>query len=316
MKKALIAISILLLSILANNPIYAQKAEFLPDTNVILLGDQIKFRFTFTLPLDAKERLPLFSDTLTKSIEIIEIRPIDTLLENNTKTFIQDLIITSFDSGFHVIKPITFEYMLEGDTGINTTETEAFLFEVKTVAFVETEDIKDIKDILRVPLTLREILPYILGAIVLAALIFLLMYYLKKRKKKQPFMFRKKPVIPPHIEALNAYEVLRKKKLWQNGFVKDYYTELTDILRVYLERSHLFNAMEMTSDEIMHEMSKRETTETLRLDIKSVLELADLVKFAKHLPLPSEHDLCFKKCVNYVEETKPKTVEQNDKTNE
>lgn len=297
----------------------AQEVSLELDTNAITLGDQITMRMHFTIPSGAIGVMPDLRDTISKEIEIIDIAPLDTLKTDESLTFSKDILITSFEPGFHVIRPFVFEYFFKGDTVIHQLETEAFLLEVSKVEFDETADIKDIKDILKVPLTFRDIWPYLAAAILLAALILLIMYYLKRRKEDKPFIFRRKPVIPPHREALLALEVLRKKKLWQQNMVKEFYTELTDIVRTYIERSTEVKAMEMTTDEIITGLTNIACEPELIKDMKVVLDIADLVKFAKYVPLASEHDSCFKKCLNFVKATMPKEEEEaadNKETNE
>jgi len=311
-KKIILRITfLLLLYISLPFYIYAQKTEIKLDTNNILLGDQIQLIIGITLPENARVSFPTLADTLTKDIEIVKIGKIDTnALGNNTMRYSQNITITAFDSGYFVVPPLSFTYSFPPDTTSSYAETEAMLLEVKKVPINEQEDIKDLKDIFGAPLTFREILPYLLLGIGVIALVFLAIWLLKKYRKKEKIFFVKKPVLPPHIEALEALEKLKHKKLWQNNFVKEYYSELTDIIRLYLERAFEINALEMTTEEIKQALTPKHIDETLKVELKKVLELADLVKFAKFFPLPSEHESCFNKCVVFVNETTPKTVQQ------
>ncbi len=288
----------------------AQKVSLELDTNAITLGDQIGMNINFSIPAKAIGVMPDLMDTLSKEIEIIEISAVDTVKKEDGLSFTKRILITSFEPGYHVIRPLVFEYFFKGDTSLHQLESEALLLEVNLVDFDETADIKDIKDILKVPLTFKDIWPYIAAAILLIALILLIIYYLKRRKENKPFIFKRKPVIPPHQEALWALEVLRKKKLWQQNMVKEFYTELTDIIRVYIERSTEVKAMEMTSDEIINGLTSTGHEPGLIEDMKYVLDIADLAKFAKYVPLASEHDSCFKKCLNFIKATMPKEEEK------
>jgi DNA-binding transcriptional regulator GbsR (MarR family) len=112
-----------------------------------------------------------------------------------------------------------------------------------------------------------------------------------------------KPKVKPHITALKELEKLKVKKLWQNGQVKQYYSELTDILRTYIDGRYDINAMEMISSDILKELEGKELPEQLRKELEQTLGIADLVKFAKMEPLPDDHDRCFKQAVNFVQET-------------
>jgi len=289
--------------------ISAQNAEIKIDTNSILLGDQIKLKLQINVPKNAKVTFPDLKDTITQNIEIVNSGKIDTLpdVRNNTTTYSQDLTITGFDSGYFAIPPFRFSYLLDKDTTTYYAETQAQLLEVKKVATNEQADIKDIKEIFEAPLTFREILPYIIGVLVLLILIVLVVTYWKKYKKSGSLSIIKKPEIPAHIEALQAFENLKKKKLWQNNFVKEYYSELTDILRKYIERALSVNALELTTEETIDALKKTSLNENNSLIIKQVLELSDLVKFAKYTPLASDHEFCFNKSVDFVKNTMPAT---------
>jgi hypothetical protein len=132
-----------------------------------------------------------------------------------------------------------------------------------------------------------------------------LVYYLIRRRKGEPiFVLRPSVKYQPHERALMDLEKLRVKKLWQAGKTKEYHTELTDILRRYIEdRFHLM-AMESTSGEILEDIEKhngirKESRETLR----KVLTVADLVKFAKFAPLPQDHEMSMDAAVEFINTT-------------
>ena len=290
--------------------LYAQKVSTKLDTNSILLGDQIKLKLSIVLPDNAVVTFPQVADTMTKNIEIIKIGKIDTLInkQSNTNTYSQNITITSFDSGNFVIPALKFSYFLKNDTALHFAETDSLLLEVRKVATNKQADIKDIKDIISVPLTLREIIPYALGLIALIAIIFLIIKYWKKFRKNEPIMFIKKTEIPPHIEALRAFEKLKKKKLWENNFIKEYYSEITDILRIYIEKVMSVNAMEMTTDEITEAIAKTDLNENTKIKLKKVLVLSDLVKFAKYTPIPPDHESCFNMSVDFVKDTSPVSI--------
>jgi hypothetical protein len=148
-----------------------------------------------------------------------------------------------------------------------------------------------------------------LGFILLIAGIW---YYLHQRKNKKPFIPKKtRPIIPAHIQALNDLDDLKKKKLWQAGRIKDYYTELTDISRLYIEHRFGINAMEMTSFEIMEVLPEEKINPEELEKLSQTLSTADMVKFAKASPLPGTNDNCWLYTKEFVEKTiirpKPET---------
>ena len=97
------------------------------------------------------------------------------------------------------------------------------------------------------------------------------------------------------------------KKLWQEGKIKDYYTGITDILRVYLQERYHIGAPEMTTDEIMLALKRKDISEDMKKELREILVLSDLVKFAKENPLPNEHEFCFNSSIDFVNETKETT---------
>jgi len=94
------------------------------------------------------------------------------------------------------------------------------------------------------------------------------------------------------------------KKLWQAGKVKEYYPELTDIVRVYIEDRFAVMAIEMTTHEILDGLKKHLINDEAMQKLRGSLELADLVKFAKANPTPLENDTCLNHGIDFVNETK------------
>jgi hypothetical protein len=170
--------------------------------------------------------------------------------------------------------------------------------------------IADIKKPFEAPITFREFIeeywPYITIVLFVILVVVLLIIYkdkLKPKNQEKPKLI--KPKEPGYVIALQELDKLKEKKLWQNNKVKDYYIELTDILRTYLFNQFDVYSLEMTTAETLDEVSNVEIIdEELRKKILQVLSLADFVKFAKANPLPNEHDLSFKNACSFVEETK------------
>lgn len=277
------------------------------DKSAILIGEQVKFELTVTLPAGSKVQWPLMLDTLTQNVEILRKTGLDTVSSDNSQfTLKQELIITSFDSGYYVIKPILFKYNRKGDTLTYITETPPVALEVQTIQTDESKDIMPIKPPLRAPVTFRELMPWIGLVLIVLLIATLAYYYFKKRKKVLPVAHsRLKPSIPPYEAAIEALEGLRLKKLWQAGKTKEYYSEMTDIIREYIELRFPVRALEMTTEEINAALRKTEVNASARDKLYQVLLLADLVKFAKEQPLPLENDLCLSQCLEFVRETKP-----------
>jgi hypothetical protein len=247
-------------------------------------------------------------DTLAGNVEILRKSGIDTVSSGKDLfTLKQELIITSFDSGAYVVRPILFKYNRKGDTLTYFTETMPVTLDVQTIDTDPAKDIKPIKPPLGAPVTFRELLPWIGLFMLILAIAALVYYYLKRRKKVKPLVTsRLKATIPPYEAAIEALETLRLKKLWQSGRVKEYYSEMTDIVREYIELRFPVRALEMTTSEINAALRQTDANSSAREKLHQVLVLADLVKFAKEQPLPLENDQCLNQCFDFVRETKPR----------
>jgi hypothetical protein len=242
-------------------------------------------------------------------VEVLRNTSIDTISSTDDSfTLKQDLLITVFDSGQYSISPIPFRFLLFKDTTTYYTETLPLSLLVKSPEIDPAGDIKPIKDPLAAPVTFAEIAPWLGSALGLILLVIAIRYYIRRKKEKKPvFQIRQKPKLPPHQVALDALEQLRLKKLWQAGRVKDYYTELTDIIRVYIEDRYHIMAMEMTTWETISSLKEKDCPAGAIDKLHSTLLEADMVKFAKSKPLPDENDTNFRNCVDFVRATKPVT---------
>lgn len=277
------------------------------DSTTLIIGDQARFELSVTVPAGSRLEWPLFPDTLVRNVEILRRSAPDTVSSDREQfTLRQELIITSFDSGYYVVPPIRFRYTLKGDTVSNFAETTPVQLYVNTVAVNQNEDIKPIKPPLKAPVTLREILKWVGILLLVAALAFVVYYFFIRKKKKEPVVVtRLTPGLPPDEAALQAFENLRSKKLWQSGRVKEYYSELTEIVREYIELRFPVKALEMTTAEITTALTQVDINHEAREKLNRTLTLADLVKFAKEQPLPVDNDMSLGHCIDFVRETRP-----------
>lgn len=274
------------------------------DSASIQIGEQARLRLTVAQPTNLEVSIPILSDTITRGIEIVEVLKADTISLGNDRIEVNyDYLITSFDSGFYFIP--TYAYAAAGDT----LYTQPLGLSVTTVSVnPTTDDIKDIKPIMSAPFYWSELFTWVgygmLALLLLGVIVLLLMKFVFK--KKVPFISETpEPVIPPHIVALTRLEEIKAEKVWQSGNSKAFYTELTDVLRVYLDGRFGINAMEMTSDEILALVKKEPGLNEVRAALKDLLTLADLVKFAKMIPLENENEASLLIAFDVVEKTKP-----------
>lgn len=306
--KGFIKILLVAIGLLAHVTGYSQgsvKVTATLDTNVILIGDQINLLLEVTNTTKRKVDFPLVFDTIVEGVEIFEKSAIDTIAKENSDTVVyrQNLVITSFDSGFYALPP--FRFLIDGDTA-NYAETEPLLLEVQTIPVKIEEDIKDIKDPLSVPFDWVQLAKYVGIGLFLIILLGVALFFILSKKKPSEIVsgFTQRKPLPPHEIALAKLQTLKDKKLWQNGRVKEYHSEISEILREYLEARLGFNAMEQVTDEIMDELENRVNEEVQR-KAKTILQLSDLAKFAKFEPLPDENEQSMNFAVDIVNATKP-----------
>jgi len=289
----------------------AQNAEAFSsiDRDSIMIGDQFHYKMGINIPQGFIVAWPQLTDTISSNIEIIDYQDIDTSYLENTFILNRQFTLTSFDSGYFEIPSYTFKFRHEDDTIDFESNTLKHYIRVFTPAVDTSQAFKAIKGPISEPYTLREALPWIILALLLFVIVFLIIWFIQKRKKNRPlFTARPKPELPPHIIAFQMLEELRLAKVWQSGRLKEYYTQLTDITRNYIEGRFLIDAPEMTTEEILEELKQKNINSEVADKLKSALQLADLVKFAKAKPTPLENDLCLNHCVDFVKETKQETV--------
>ena len=289
-------------------PGHAEAQKITTDTTAITIGQQIILTLELGIEKGELVEWPLLNDTLTKSIEIISKSAIDSIVDAQSgKTmYRQQIVITSFDTGFQVIPPFPFKVKRPGESVSDTRQTEPFLISVSGVAVDMQAEIRDLKPVMQAPYTLRDFLPWILVLLGIALLALLGWYYYQSRKKKKPLIkITLRQPKPAHVLALEQLAELKLQQLWQKGQIKEYYSKLTDILREYFAARFGVNAAEMTSDEIMMAM-KDHLSDTERLkDLRKILQLSDMAKFAKARPLDAENEISFMLSTAIINSTKP-----------
>jgi hypothetical protein len=277
------------------------------DTNAMLIGDHVGLHLRFTGPANAAVLWPMIPDTILGNINVIDRGKIDTSFSSDKKgvTIVQHLRVTCYDSGFYTIPPVSFVFRVPPDTSKQVLQSELLFLAVHTVKVDTTQAIKPIIGPLKVPLTFREILPWIAGALLVILTVAGIIWYIRKRKKNQPVIqFRPKVVLPPHEVALQQLEALRLKKLWHSGSIKQYYVELTDILRKYIEDRFQVAALEQTTGEILEGLQhKPDCHVASKQGLRLLLEMADMVKFAKAQPVATENESSMHDAVEFVRET-------------
>jgi hypothetical protein len=277
------------------------KAEL--DTQYVTIGDQFHMNLYVSQPREILVHFPVLADTIIKEIEILSASSIDTSVQEDGQLILnQDLLLTCFDSGLYEIPPLTFG--LESATWSDSLQTPPQYLAVLTVA-VDTA-LRDIKQPIHVPMGFIEVFPWVLVGLGVLIIIGGIVYYFRQRKRNKPVFRIVKPKEPAHVIALRELDKLKVEKLWQKNEFKQYYTRLTEIIRIYLEKRYHIPAMEETTYEILEEWKEQKgAIPDLYDHLRQLLNLADLVKFAKEKPLPTDNEVNIDNAYEFVRLTKP-----------
>lgn len=297
----------------------------------ILIGEQAIISVEAIAPKGRNIQFQVYPDTLIKGIEVLDMLKIDTT-NTEVMTLTQRYVVTSFDSTlYHVPHMMVIDgtdTLLTNDFGLKVSapqlsdSTLAYLEKLKnnetdSIDFVKLQ-LNDIKDIQSQPFVLMDFLEDLLIpllGVLLLAIIGLVVYFIL-RKKKMGYYFKPKVELPPHVTALQKLDKLKASKIWQRGQEKEYYTELTDILRGYIDRRFGIDAPEMISEDIISAVHLATDTRSATDGLAQILRLADMVKFAKYVPFTDENDLSLVNAYLFVNQTKieerPTLEEQKD----
>ena len=296
---------LLLLGLTVSQSIFAQqitvKASI--DSTLILIGKQSHLSFEVAQPKGVMVQFPLFVDTLMTGINIVGKPKMDTVnLGYNRIQVKQVYTITSFDSALYYIPPYKII------AGKDTFKSNALSLKVITYNVDTTKQtIYDIKKVYAPPFDWGSFFGILLIVALILIVLLVAAYVIWKYilKKPIPFIEKEQPLLLPHQIALNELNKISEQKLWQHGREKEFYTKLTGIIREYMEARFNILALEMTSAEILEESKIIQTEYSAAYDsLKKLLQIGDLVKFAKWHPLAEENELSLNICYLFVNQTK------------
>ena len=290
------------------------------DSVQMFIGEQAKLTIKAIQPQDYTLQFPIFSDSIASNLELVSTLKPDTVqLENEKLQISNSYIVTAFDSALIYIPGFELK------AGEETYLTNPISIKIVDMPVDTTQQaITDIKNVYQPPIDwmfyLTIVGSILLALLLLALVIYLVDKYLKSRKNKDTEP-EPEPIDPrkAHEIAYEELEVLRQKQLWQSQQFKAYYTELTEILRRYISNRYAIDAMEQTSDDIISEFRRNKELKEKKEEIKllsDVLQVADLVKFAKWQPLPDECERSFHQVTQFIDNTKELEQEQENKNTE
>ncbi len=287
------------------------------DSALIWIGSQTRLTFEISQQPNQKVITPLFSDTIVSGLEIVEPLKNDTVKSPDGQVVIsQHYTVTSFVDSLLYIPP--YPFVLNGDTVWTKSLSLKVVqpFEIDTTANKFT----DIKPVLVPKFYWKGLIKTVLLILAILLIIIALYFVIRRYIQKKPLLPAPSPesLLPPYVVAIKKLNSIKQQKLWQQNRSKEFHTELTDVVREYIERTFEIPSLEMTSDEIISHLNhlKFESSSAYKALIQ-ILQLADLVKFAKWNPLPDEHELSLSNSFLFVEQTKiDEQVSDNEKETE
>lgn len=281
------------------------------DTKEMRIGEQVKL--TLELGIDQGYNVEfLIPDSLTENIEVLEKRNSMTTDANGRNTYRSECIITSFLDAPQVIPPI-YAKVNDNDTSYYTNSTN-LLVNTVPVDTANLKNIKGLRPVWEVELTWEDYRDTVYLSFLLVVLLALLSWIVIRYLKNKPIIriVKIKPRKPSHFTALQKIDEIKSDTtLGGEESAKDYYTRLTDTLREYMYNRYKFNAADMTTAEIIDNLLQFNDRDAIR-DVKELLEVADLVKFAKMQPSHYENNRNMLSAIDFVNATK-NIEEENQK---
>ena len=315
--KRFFAAILVFVSVLLYNNAFAQfTLKATTDTAHYLIGDYIKLKLAATYDSSYTIQFPVLPESIQldslHTVEVIAVDYSDSTI--NGKIIKHNAVYTlmAFDSGSYNFQPLTVLFFDKKENLVDSLQSNALQFFVATVEVDTAQGIKPIKEPLDLPFTIAEIKDQLIyGTLILLLIVLAIYLYLKYRNKPKPIV-EAAPEIkrPSHEIALEKLESLKQQKLWQQGEVKAYHSALSEIMREYLENRFDIVALEATTDEIVEKMRIFAVAKEQKIVLQEMLELADLVKFAKVNPLPDEHERSYKIAYDFVMTTKYEELKQ------
>jgi len=297
-------VPVLLLLLAASAYSQEIRAVLSSDSSSALIGAWIHARLEVEAPKQWKRLLPSASADIVGG-DFVSAGD-STRSEQGANVLIRrDYILACFDTGKAQLR-LRIRYTRPDDTTRYTIETNAISLVINGIPVDTAKDYRDIKDVLDVPYTVWEILAYVGLMLLIAAL----GWYAWKRFRFTPPVLPEveeeaPPPVPAYELALGKLKRLEEQRLWQQGRHKEYQSELSTILREYIESRFGQPALEQTTDEIMSGLTFAGLDPATMIKIEQLLRISDMAKFAKYTPASGEHMLGMSIAREFLELTRP-----------
>ncbi|MFI3298819.1 MAG: DUF4381 family protein [Rikenellaceae bacterium] len=293
------------------------KVGFSLSRDSLMIGDTLTIRLDVDKDVARDISLPGFKDNMmTESIEIIDGPLLDTLSKDERLIRLRiNYVITAFDAGNYILD--SFPLLIGSGEPFDTLFTVGADSIIFTTYPVDTtkDVVVDIKPILGAPYSWAEFKKDVarywwvaLVAIIVIVLILIGVRFYKRRRREKMEALR---ALPAHEKAIMQLERIRNKKLYQNEKYKEYFSEITDTLRVYLEDRYGVQAMEMTSAEILRAIKEIDLLPKLQKSMAELFGMADLAKFARGVADADECETAFFDACYFVEQTRQEEIEDD-----
>ncbi|HBG69641.1 MAG: hypothetical protein A2W93_12250 [Bacteroidetes bacterium GWF2_43_63] len=277
----------------------------------IRIGELSQMQWQLSLPGGTKVlQMPMVADSMPSGIEVVKKKEIITEKKGKLEIYKQQLSVSAYDSGYFTI-PALSAIIQQGDDTVEILSDSLLLY-CTTIPVDTTKAVKDIKDIYEVDeKTSWKWLWYVIAGILIAVAGFFI--YLRLRKKKSVIPAEEIVWINPAEAALAALRKMQESRAWFSVSPKDFYTELVEIIRKYLKYSRDIHAEEMLSSELINAVTKKELPVASIQNLKGILSVADMAKFARFRPEPGQYEKSVSNAIDFVSETRP--VETNTDNN-
>ena len=286
---------------------FGQALQTITDKKDILIGEQIKLTIKLPLPLNSAglNKWLTIPDSIPH-FDIVETGKPDTLnFKDDSKTIEQTIIITSFDSGRWVFPALPVELTGTAGQSPQMVKTDSFFVNVSYSPADTTNQLRDIKPIIKVSFT-DYFWYYMIGGSILLLLIGYLLYrYLKKNRKLKPA--GNISGLSPFNEAMEELKKLAQYNLQDAGDIKRYHTKLSAIFKNYLGRKQQKDLMSKTTGDLLIYVSDISITPENISNLATALRCTDAVKFARYLPSSTESVECLQKISAIIKLTEHQT---------
>ena len=274
------------------------------DRSKVTIGDKIRYSLIITRDENVKLEMP----GLAENLGMFELRDYDVMepVVQDGKIIDQtDYIISTFETGEFEIPPLTIHYSIGDDSTKKALQTEPIKITIESLNPDQSGDIRDLKAPLEIERDWARIIRFAVAGFLGLVVIALVIIIIRRYKQGKAILPRKlKPPRPPHEIALEDLDALIASDLLEKGEIKVFYSELSDIIRRYIEGRFFIIAIEMTTGQLLDNMRDAAIEDEYCDMMQQFLNLCDMVKFAKYVPPNSKKDYAVATAYDFVHRTK------------